>query len=55
MIIQLLKLSTTRYASLYSKPRVTPLVTSVKFNNTPREHKAKLSHELLSGAAAYEV
>jgi len=25
------------------------------YNDTPREHKAKLSHELIGGAAAYEA
>ena len=34
---------------------VTLAVTPVKFQNAPHEHKAKLSHELIAGAAAYEV
>lgn len=28
---------------------------SFQYNNTPDEHKAKISHELIGGAAAYEV
>jgi hypothetical protein len=40
---------------LLLKPRVTSVVTPVKTTSTPDEHKAKLSHEVVSGAAAYEV
>ena len=40
----------------YWKPRVTLMVTPAKVETVqPHEHKAKLSHEVISGAVAYEV
>ena len=40
---------------LLLNPRVTLVVTPVKVQNTPQEHSAKLSHEAIAAAAAYEV
>ena len=37
------------------EPHVTLVVTLVKFQSTPQEHKAKLSHEAIAAAAAFEV
>jgi hypothetical protein len=38
------------------KPCVTLVVTLVKYQGYDQpEHKAKISHELIGGAAAYEV
>jgi hypothetical protein len=31
------------------------LLTFFQYQNTPDEHKAKISHELIGGAAAFEV
>ena len=45
---------TPKYGSLKAAC-VTSVVTPVKFQSAPHEHKAKLSHELIAGAAAYEV
>ena len=41
---------------LLSQPFVTLVVTLAKYQGVqPHEHQAKTSHELLGGAAAFEV
>jgi Protein of unknown function (DUF3759) len=44
---------TLKYAFLYGMRDISVVVTFVQVNNAP--HKAQLSHELIAGAAAYEV
>jgi Protein of unknown function (DUF3759) len=44
---------TLKYAFLYGICDISVVVTFVQVNNAP--HKAELSHELIAGAAAYEV
>ena len=39
---------------LLIKPYVTLVMTLVKYQDAPR-HEASISHELIGGAAAYEV